>query len=169
MAWLLASLHAVWFVLAIANMSPPAPGLGQYPDRGGWSSATLLAGRPFHFHYESVALKVLITVDLPAMIAVVPVALLTVPFSNLFRLLGSWTNSYLVAGILLACATCQWILAGWTFEGWLARQAPGFHRQVQRWSGPAILILAPAALIFALLINHWSREAGFRHGGISFR
>ena len=66
---------AAWFVLAIANMSPPAPGLGQYLDRGGWSSATLLAGRPFHFHYKSVALKFLITVDIPAMVVMVPVGL----------------------------------------------------------------------------------------------
>src|SRR5678816_365309 len=52
-AWLLASLHAAWCFLAIANMPAPAPGLGEFLDRGGGSSATLLAGRPFHFSYES--------------------------------------------------------------------------------------------------------------------
>jgi hypothetical protein len=58
LAWVLVYLHASWFLIAIANMSPPAPWLGEFLDRGGWSSATLFAGRPFHFHYESRVMKV---------------------------------------------------------------------------------------------------------------
>jgi hypothetical protein len=68
-AWVLVCLHASWFLIAIANMSPPAPGLGEFLDGGGWSSATLFAGRPFHFHYESMVMKLLVLVDFPSMLA----------------------------------------------------------------------------------------------------
>jgi len=98
-AWALACLHAAWFVLAIANMSPPSPGLGEFLDRGGWSSATLLAGKPFHYEYESLGLKLLILTDLPAMLAMLPVSLLLAPvskvaglsfYSNSYRLVSCW-------------------------------------------------------------------------------
>src|SRR5215813_7037609 len=65
-AWLLACLHGMAFFLAIANMSAPSPGLGRFLDHGGGSSATLLAGRPFHFVYESLLLRWIVVLDLPA-------------------------------------------------------------------------------------------------------
>jgi hypothetical protein len=64
MAWLLVFLHAAWLLLAIANMSPPSPGPANYIEHGGWSSATILAGRPFHYHYESLSLQILALLDL---------------------------------------------------------------------------------------------------------
>ena len=30
LAWLLACIHALWFFLAVANMSPPSPELGEF-------------------------------------------------------------------------------------------------------------------------------------------
>src|SRR5215831_19614530 len=74
-AWLLACLHVMAFFLAIAGMSPPSPGLGAFLDGVAWSSVTLLAGRPFHFGYESVLLKSVVFVDLPGTIAMIPVSL----------------------------------------------------------------------------------------------
>src|SRR5262245_41572750 len=74
-AWLLVCLHGMAFFLAVANMSPPSSGLGAFLDGGGWSSATLLAGRPFHFAYESLLLKWLVLLDLPGTLAVIPVSL----------------------------------------------------------------------------------------------
>src|SRR5215467_3337905 len=73
-AWLLACLHGMAFLVAVANMSPPSPGLGTFLDGGGGSSATLLAGRPFHFEYESLLLRSLVLLDLPATVAMIPVS-----------------------------------------------------------------------------------------------
>ena len=74
-AWLLACLHGMVFVLAVANMSPPSPAFAEFLDHGGGSSATILAGRPFHFVYESLPLKLLVLLDLPGAISMIPLNL----------------------------------------------------------------------------------------------
>lgn len=85
LGWLLVCLHAAWFVFAVANMSPPAPEFAKYLDNGGWSSAALLAGRPFHFAYESIPLKVVFLIDLPAMLAAAVVGLVLSPALRAFH------------------------------------------------------------------------------------
>src|SRR5262252_1294410 len=80
-AWLLACPHSAWFLLSIANMSPPSPGFAAFLQNGGGSSATIFAGRPFHFTYESVALKLLLLFDLPSELVVAAVGLLSIPIS----------------------------------------------------------------------------------------
>jgi hypothetical protein len=167
-AWLVACFHALWFALAIANMSPPSPGLGEFLDRNGWSSATLLAGRPFHFHYESIALKLLVLVDLPGTVAMIPISLVLAPLSKAFGL-GFYSNSYVTAAIMLLGATCQWLLVGRRCELWLARQSPLFQARLHRWSGVFIAVTIVATFVLAPRINERSRAAGFRHAGISFR
>jgi hypothetical protein len=69
-AWLLAAVHGVVLVLCVANMSPPDREFAEDLDRvyanGGWSSATVYAGRPYHWHYESIPFQLLSLADLPA-------------------------------------------------------------------------------------------------------
>lgn len=170
LGWLLVCLHAAWFFLAIANMSPPSPGLGAFLDRGGWSSATLLAGRPFHFAYESVVLKLLILADMPAMIAVIPISLLLAPVSKLLQL-SFYSGSYVSAGVLLFGASCQWLLVGRGLQRWLKSRRWGrwVHRQLQQYFVAVVAVILIATSILAPIVNERSRSLGFRHGGISFR
>jgi hypothetical protein len=168
-AWLLAAIHAGWFLLAIANMSPPDPGLAQYLEHGGHSSATILAGRPYHWHYESLPLKLLPFVDLPAWLAG---GFLTIALSPLSRAihpsLFAW--SYIGAAILLLLSTCQWMIIGARIQIKLAS-----NRWGKLWL--AILIRHFAQLLVCLLlltaisvpvVNQRRRDCGFCHGGISF-
>src|SRR5258708_14577479 len=92
LAWIFTFLHAAWFFLAVANMSPPSPQLARVLDQGCWSSASVLAGRPFHFHYESNLLKWLFVVDLPSMVAAIPLDFFLgspLKFCPVGRLVGS--------------------------------------------------------------------------------
>jgi len=169
LGWLLAYLHAGLFFLAIANMSPPSPGLGEFLDHGGGSSATLLAGRPFHFHYESLFLKLLVLLDMPSTFAMVPISVLLFRFLKLFHV-GFFFGSYWSAVLLLSGATCQWLLVGSKVEWWLASRTRGnwLRRQIHRWSGILIASIVITTLILTPAINERSRRLGFRHGGISF-
>src|SRR5262245_41705196 len=112
MGWALASLHAVWFVAQIANMGPPDPKLAAEMEAGvQWAGTTLLAGRLFHFTYEAIGMKVLMLVDLPSMIAMIPVELAVSPFARWLEM-SLFVRSYCDAGILLMGATVQWLLVG---------------------------------------------------------
>ena len=169
LGWLLACFHAGWFFIAIAQMSPPSPGMGAFFDQGGWSSATLFAGRPFHFHYESLVLKLLILADLPSAFAMLPLDLVLASFLKLLHF-GFYVGSYLSAVLVLFGATCQWLLVGSKGERWLASRTWGTWpcRQVHRWSGILIAIIVIATFVLTPVINERSRGLGFRHGGISF-
>jgi hypothetical protein len=81
-------------------MSPPSPGFASSLEHGGWSSAALFAGRPFHLVYESISLQLLILGDLPSMIASIPAALLLFPFNTALHV-GLYKGSYEDAAILL--------------------------------------------------------------------
>jgi hypothetical protein len=170
MGWFLACLHAAWFFLAIANMSPPSPGLGEFLDNGGGSSATLLAGRPFHFHYESLLLKLIILVDLPSLLAMIPFSLLVLPLSKLFHL-SFYHCSYSSAALLLFGASCQWLLVGNRLRQRLesARWGKWVNQQLRQGFVIIIMVILVATLILTPFINERSRSLGFRHGGISFR
>jgi hypothetical protein len=48
-------------------------------DEGGRFTAALLAGRPFHFAYESNLLKGLLVADLPATMLAIPLGLVMTP------------------------------------------------------------------------------------------
>jgi len=170
LGWLLACLHAAWFLLSIANMSPPSPGFGRFLDHVGGSSATLLAGRPFHFAYESLFLKLLILADMPSTLAMVPMSL--VLFVCLKPLhLGFYFASYLTAALVLVGATCQLLVVGSYVERWLALRVWGswLRLHIHRWSSLIIAIIVIATLVLAPVVNERSRSLGFRHGGISFR
>src|SRR5262249_32002887 len=79
LGWLLAAIHASWFLLAVVNMGPPSPEFAKFLDSGGHSSTALFAGRPFHWRYETIFLKVLLLLDVPAVLASIPASLLFDP------------------------------------------------------------------------------------------
>lgn len=114
MAWILVWIHAAWFFLAVANMGPPNPAF-ELPDTGPWalrtSNTSLLAGRPFHFRYEPLSVKVLIVADLPALLAAVPIALVVDMLLISLRVSG-YVGSYFGAVIWLLASSCQWLLIG---------------------------------------------------------
>jgi hypothetical protein len=113
-AWILVGIHAAWFFLAVANMGLPKPAFG-FPDTGQWafrtSNESLLAGRPFHFHYEPLSVKVLFVADLPALIAAVPVAMVVNVLLIPLRV-SRYVGSYFGAVIWLLASSCQWLLIG---------------------------------------------------------
>ena len=169
LAWLLVSLHAAWFLLAIANMSPPSPELANYLEHGGGSSASILAGRPFHYEYESLFSKLLLLSDLPSELASIPVALLLLPLLKLFHV-GLYDGSYIGAAILTAMGSLQWLIVGRLANGWLSSRPWGvsiLHRIGRHFVLLMTLILLFTA-VSAPILNARSRRLGFRHAAISF-
>lgn len=170
-AWLLACLHGTWFVTAVANMSPPNRGFASLLENGGWSSAALFAGRPFHFHYESLALKLLLLCDMPALLASSVLSFVfAVPFTW-FHHLGMYSASYLSAASLLLVGTAQWLLIGHAVHSWLERREWGIHlnRAVARYFVLLVATIAIFTAVIAPIINERSRQSGVRHAEISFR
>lgn len=165
-AWLIACAHATWFLLAVANMSPPNPALADFLDKGGWSSATLFAGRPFHFHYESIVLKLLLLCDMPSML-VSGIAL--TPLVRLFHLRFYYV-SFFDAGLFLVVATMQWLFIGNFIHDSLQQRRwgsalTGFLRR--HFIGIVVLI-AVFTVLTAPMVNARSKSLGSRHSGISF-
>jgi hypothetical protein len=167
-AWMLAAVHGVVLVLCIANMSPPSREFADYLDsvyaNGGWSSATVYAGRPFHLHYESIALNLLTLADLPAEFVVALVAtevdaLIPLP-SDRYRL------SYIELGLNAVFGSIQWLIIGTLFA---RRLRPGTrsarcvnalrnHRRIVY--GTLLIFL----LVGAPVLQWRSNELGFRIG-----
>ena len=108
--WTLVCLHAAWFFLAIANMSPPSHAFAKLLEHVG-STATIFAGRPFHFAYESGALQFLVVADLPSMIAEIPFGLLAMPLLRLFPL-DLYSGSNVDASLMVLVASCKWLAVG---------------------------------------------------------
>jgi hypothetical protein len=156
---LLVCLHAAWFFLAIANMSSPAPGLGRVFDQGGGSSATLLAGRPFHLEYESLFLKLLILVDIPSTIAMVPLSFLLPLVTTGFHL-GFYQGSYLSAAILLFGASCQWLLVGYQLDQWLECKAWSNwpRQQIHRWFRLLVAAIVITTMIMTPIVSDRSQR-----------
>jgi hypothetical protein len=124
LAWLFAALHAAWFLLAIANMSPPSPALADFLDSGGSSTAAMFAGRPFHFHYEAALLQLLVLADLPSMLVQALVGLMLLPLLTNIHI-GHYVGSYFGAGFLLLIATFQWLVIGRSVQTWLITRGWG--------------------------------------------
>lgn len=168
-AWILSVLHAAWFLLAIANMSPPSPELGRFFDEGGWSSATILAGRPFHFTYESPLLKTLIVADLPASLVSIPVS---IPVTYVLRILkvGSFVGSYVDATIALLTGCLQWLILGKLAQDRLEpiKNTRWFFEKLDRYFLTALLFIAAFTAFTVPIVNSRSRQEGFRHPAISF-
>jgi hypothetical protein len=170
LAWLLVFLHASWFLLTIANMSPPSHDVADFIEHSEWTSTSaILAGRPFHYHYESLSLQILFFVDLPSSLASIPVGFLALPFLKLFHL-GLYEGSYVGAGILFALSAWQWLTIGYFADKWLGSEpwGPSLLLRIHR----SFIVLTVLILLFnaisAPMVNARSRRLGLRHGGISF-
>jgi hypothetical protein len=169
MTWLFVSLHASWFFLAVANMSPPSPALGTFFDNGGGSSAALLAGRPFHFVYDSFALKLLLLADLPSYFLTIPLGVV----ADLFVLslhLGHYRGSYVGAALWLLGGSIQWLLMGYAFD-LRCEKVPFLSKFAGRLKACVPLVIVLVLLVTAIgaaALNARSHRLGFRHAGISF-
>lgn len=114
-------------------------------------------------------MKLVFLVDLPSLLAVIPINLvLLLPLW--FLHLGCYWISYLSAGIWLFGASAQWLLVGRSVEHRLVSTKWG-----KKWRKQfdcvcvifAALILA-GSMILIPIVNERSRAPGFRHSGISF-
>jgi len=174
--WLLfVVFHAVWLLAGIANMSPPnqefASNLEQLYEQGGWCSASLLAGRPFHYTYEAVLLKVVVFIDMPSMIvAIVPSMVVDVIARKVFGL-SLYVSSYVDAVVLLLVASMQWCVMAYIVESRLCSGPKGqkvlSYLTQHKWPIITVLIVGGLALV---LVLHYNSVAlgGIRHGGMSF-
>jgi hypothetical protein len=143
---------------------PPSPGLGAFLDGGGWSSAELLAGRPFHWVYESLLLKSLVFLDLPGTVAMIPVSLALASVAKVCGL-GFYAMSYVTATLMLIGGTSQWLLVGRWCDRHLERRSPSVRGRVHRWAGLCIAVIIAATAVLAPTINQHSRVSGLKHGG----
>ena len=123
-AWLLASIHAVWFFVAVEKMGPPSRQAATFLDSLAGADFTMFAGRTFHFTYQSLDLKALMVADLPAGLAQLPLGLLLSPLRKTLHI-GTFEESYVSAALLFIVATCQWLVVGRLAEGFLARHFKG--------------------------------------------
>ncbi|MBV9927548.1 MAG: hypothetical protein JOZ96_21200 [Acidobacteria bacterium] len=84
------------------------------------SSAVLIAGRLYHWHYESAPLKLITFLDLPAMFLA---GLASKCFAPLR--LCDFTSSWVDAVLILFFASVQWLLFGFVVEALFRRFAGG--------------------------------------------
>lgn len=169
LARLIVFLHAAWFLLAIANMSPPSHDFAHFLEHAEASTVAILAGRPFRFHHESLSLQILTLIDLPSSLASTPVAILFLPFFKLFHL-GLFEGSYIDAGVLLVVSSLQWLTIGYRAHKWLNSRPWGVVT-LQRLNRHFILITVLILLFTAVsvpLLNARSRRLVFRHAAISY-
>lgn len=163
LAWILVCLHAAWFFLAIANMAPPSHAFANWLESGG-SDMTVFARRPFHFTYQSLAIKSLVLGDMPAELAEIPIGLLAKPLQRLVRL-GLYAISNLDAALMLLFASCQWLTIGKLMESWLSASTCGkrFLGSVHRYF---VLVVASVLLFTAIatpIVNARSQRRASRH------
>jgi hypothetical protein len=111
LGWLLAGAHAVWFYFGIQSMGPPSRAAASFLDGFQRADWTFLAGRPFHYTYQSWALKSLILADMPTMLVGSFFGLLMSPFRFLGHI-GTYERSYITAGLLFVVASGQWLMVG---------------------------------------------------------
>jgi hypothetical protein len=166
LAWILVCLHAAWFFLAIANMAPPSRAFAHWLESGG-SDVAVLAGRPFHFIYQSLAMQLLFLADMPSMIAAVPVALLISPLMRLAAL-DLYSGSYVGAALMLIFASCQWLAIGNFIESRLSSSNCG--KSFLAWLHRYFALLAAFVLLFTAvatpLVNAHSREVAYHRHAI---
>jgi len=171
-AWVVVTIHASACVLCIASMSPPdrdfADSLDSLYASGGWSSATVFAGRPFHWHYESIPLKGMFISDLPA--AFISTASASAVQYTLRFWPGLYVQSWLDAGAWLFVASVQWLFLAYWFERHLASNPRWVRVFAAIRARRAVLVAAiiTATIIAAPLIQSRSNSLGFGHAGISF-
>jgi hypothetical protein len=170
LAWLTVFLHVAWFLLAIANMHPPSREVANFIGQSNGTTVAILAGRPFHFAYESLFLQLLILFDLPSMFASIPVGLLLSPLLKLFHV-GLYEGSYVGAGIQIAMGSLQWLLVGRLAESWLGSRRWGVSalQRINRHFVTLTILILLLIATSAPLLNARSRRLAFRHAAISLQ
>jgi integral membrane sensor domain MASE1 len=101
--------HLLFIVYEFAQK--PAATYADTPCVVGWSSASLIAGRNYHWAYESTPLKIVSLLDLPALFVGGLASRLFSPL-NLCALTASWVEAILA----LTFASIQWLLVGFIVE-----------------------------------------------------
>jgi hypothetical protein len=110
--WFLVAIHAILFVVALGQKQPMSRQQVEIREKiFSNSDVDLLAGRSFHFHYESPLTKTVVLVDSPSLIASVPFAILADGCGKLLHI-DSYAMSYAGAALWLLVASFQWQLAG---------------------------------------------------------
>jgi hypothetical protein len=166
-AWLFVAIHAAWFFLAIASMAPPSPKFGAWLDANGPSTTTILAGRPFHFAYQSHALQLLFLLDMPSFLAGAAFALLLIPFDGIVRL-GAYEGSYFAAATMLLFASAQWLVVGSRVETRLRRDGKraAMLDKAQPLFILAIFLITLLAVVLTPRVNARSRHLWKLRGSI---
>jgi hypothetical protein len=78
---------------------------------------SLIAGRIFHWAYESVLMRVITLIDTPALfLADLTTAVLP---SQLYSQASAYTASWILVGMWLIYSSLQWLLAGYCVERYL--------------------------------------------------
>jgi hypothetical protein len=164
LAWLIVFLHAAWFLLAVANMHPPSRDFAQFLEHNAGSTVAILEGRPFHYSYESWSMQILFLLDLPSSLASIPLAILFLPFSKIFRL-GLYEGSYVGAGITLAMSSLQWLAIGYRADKWLGSKLWGqsLLQRIHRLFAVLIILVLLLTAIWVPIVNTRSRQLASRH------
>ena len=85
-------------------------------NEGSLTASTLLAGRSFHYNYESVFFKTLLVLDAPGLFLGLLVATFSVWLIQLFFPFGAYDQSWLVALLLLIATSLQWLVVGYILK-----------------------------------------------------
>lgn len=119
-------IHLVLVVYACADKTP----LRRAESNGvstGASSMVLIAGRGFHYHYETPLVKALWILDLPGeAVASFLICLPLLPILKLLPPLGAFDESWLAAVVFLVGSSFQWMLIGYLVE-----ESISFYRHLQ--------------------------------------
>ena len=164
LAWLLVFLHAAWFLLAIANMSPPSRDFAHFLEHVEGSDVTTFAGRPFHFHNESLPLQILSLFDLPSSLAAIPLAILLFPVLKLFHV-GMYEGSYIGAVVLFVMSALQCLIIGKLADDWLSSRPWGVStvRRISRHFVVLSVLIFFITAVSVPLLNARSQRLAFRH------
>ena len=107
---LLAFVHFCLVVYGFAQKEPVELG-GDGPfDITRHAGVTIIAGRAFHWFYESTLLKVIFLFDLPGVLLAL---LMSLPFALIFYGASIQVQSWIKAVILLIGTSIQWWLANY--------------------------------------------------------
>lgn len=175
LGFLLCLTHILLLLCALAYMSPPSRELANSLDKlhssGGWSSVDILAGRPYHYTYESPLFKILFWVDLPAMLVAYVLLLPLLPIAYFLPSLPTYEASYVFAGVWLIAGSIEWWYLGYRIERRIHSKYPSNRLLafIKTHYVSIAVVIASLALFIVPLVYHCSIALGeFRHGSVSF-
>jgi|SRR5687768_12345205 len=102
-------VHLLFIVYEFAQK--PGATYADTPCAVEWSSASFIAGRNYHWHYESTPLKIVSLLDFPALLVGGLVSGLFSPLN-----LCAFTASWIDASLALTFASVQWLIVGFIVQ-----------------------------------------------------